>query len=98
VIGNIINAMAGSYQAYFYRTADGTEIALILVRGGVPEIATEVNLSSPPAVERGFRTACDDLAIQKRWLIYPGGRAYPKPGGIQLLPLADALERLTSKK
>jgi hypothetical protein len=30
VIGNIINAMAGSYQAYFYRTADGTEIDLIL--------------------------------------------------------------------
>jgi uncharacterized protein len=98
VVENIINAMGDIYQAYFYRTANGAEIDLILVRGGVPDIAIEVKRSSAPTVERGFHTACDDLGIQKRWLIYPGVRAYAKPNGIEVLPLVDALEQLTLKK
>ena len=64
----------------------------------MPDIAIEVKRSSAPTVERGFHTACDDLNIQKRWLIYPGERTYPKPNGIEVLPLVDALERLTLKK
>jgi uncharacterized protein len=96
VIENIINAMGDRYQAYFYRTANGAEIDLILVRGGVPEIAIEVKRSSAPTVERGFHTACEDLGIRKRWLVYPGERAYPKPNGIEAMPLVDALERLTA--
>jgi uncharacterized protein len=98
VIENIINAMGDHYQAYFYRTANGAEIDLILVRGGVPDIAIEVKRSSAPTVERGFHTSCDDLGIQKRWLIYPGERAYAKPNGIEVLPLVEALEQLTLKK
>jgi uncharacterized protein len=77
--------MGDIYQAYFYRTANGAEIDLILVRGGLPDIAIEVKRSSAPTVERGFHTACDDLGIQKRWLIYPGEIAYAKPNGIQVL-------------
>jgi uncharacterized protein len=98
VIENIINATGDIYQAYFYRTANGAEIDLILVRGGVPDIAIEVKRSSAPTVERGFHTACDDLSIQKRWLIYPGERAYAKLNGIEVLPLVSALERLTLKE
>jgi predicted AAA+ superfamily ATPase len=98
VIENIINAMGVIYQAYFYRTANGAEIDLILVRGGLPDIAIDVKRSSAPTVERGFHTGCDDLGIQKRWVIYPGERAYPKPNGIEVLPLVDALEQLTLKR
>jgi predicted AAA+ superfamily ATPase len=98
VIESIINAIGDSTQAYFYRTANGAEIDLVLVRGGVPDIAIEVKRSSAPAVERGFHTACADLGIEKRWLIYPGEHAYPKPHGIEALPLVTALERLTDEK
>jgi predicted AAA+ superfamily ATPase len=98
VIENIINAIGDRRQAYFYRTANGAEIDLILVRGGVPDIAIEVKRSSAPTVERGFHAACDDLDITRRWLIYPGSRAYPKPNGIEVLPLVDVLERLASEE
>lgn len=90
--------MGDSYQAYFYRTANGAEIDLILVKGGEPDIAIEVKRSSAPTVERGFHTACADLGVQKRWLIYPGERAYSMPRGIQVLPLVDALEQLSLRK
>ncbi len=97
VIENIIGAVGDRYDAYFYRTVNGAEIDLILVRGGVPEIAIEVKRSTAPSVERGFHLACDDLGIKKRWLIYPGDKAYPKPHGINVLPLVDALEQLAAE-
>ena len=39
VIENIINAIGDRYDPYFYRTANGSEIDLLLVRGGMPKIA-----------------------------------------------------------
>jgi hypothetical protein len=59
-----IKAMGDSFKAYFYRTANGAEIDLVLVKGGVPDIAIDVKRSSAPTVERGFHTACDDLGIK----------------------------------
>lgn len=96
VIENIIGAVGDRYDAHFYRTANGAEIDLVLVRGGVAEIAIEVKRSSAPNVERGFHLACDDLGIEKRWLIYPGERGYPKPRGIVAIPLVDALAVLVA--
>lgn len=98
VIENVINAVGDRYDAYFYRTANGAEIDMLLVRGGVPAIAIEVKRSTAPVVERGFHTACDDLKIDTRWVIYPGEHAYPRPHGIEVLPLVDALTRLTTTR
>ena len=42
VIENIIGAVGDRYDPYFYRTANGAEIDLILVRGGAPEIAIDL--------------------------------------------------------
>ncbi len=62
VIENIINAMGDSYQAYFYRTANGAEIDLILVRGGVPDIAIEVKRSSAQRLSAVFIRRVTTLA------------------------------------
>jgi uncharacterized protein len=91
VIESIVGAAGDRYEAYFYRTSNGAEIDLVLVRGGVPEIAMEVKRSSAPNVERGFHVACDDLGIEKRWLIYPQDRVYPKAHGVMAMPLVEAL-------
>lgn len=74
-------------------------ITLLATRrgGGVPGFAIEVKRSDAPTVERGFHTACDDLGITTRWLIYLGERRYPKSYGIEALPLTDALSDLMSR-
>ena len=96
VIENIINAIGDRYDPYFYRTANGSEIDLLLVRGGMPKIAIEIKRSTAPTVERGFHLACDDLNVEKRWLIYPGITVYPRGHGIDVLPLTAAIETLLS--
>ncbi len=96
VIESVIHAMGDRRDAYFYRTANGAEIDLVLTRGGVPDVAIEVKRSSAPTVERGFHLACDDLGIGTRWLVYPGEHTYPLPNGIEVLPLSAVLRRVSA--
>ena len=93
-IETLINAAGRNWRPYFYRTADGSEIDLILERAGHPDIAVEIKRSSAPSVSSGFHQGCDLLGIRHRWLVYSGTEAYPAKHGLQVLPLAEAAARL----
>jgi len=86
------------YQPYFFRSQRGAEIDLLLVRGGVPEVAIEVKRSSNPKPEKGFLIAADDLRVKHRYLAYPGDRAYQLPDGIWAAPPIDVLSALRTRK
>jgi uncharacterized protein len=88
VIENLIACAAPRFKPYFYRTHDGAEIDLLLETGGKPAIAIEVKRSSAPTLDRGFGTACDDLKIAPRYVVYPGIEAYPLRQGAQTIGLA----------
>ncbi|NQW93774.1 MAG: ATP-binding protein [Polaromonas sp.] len=96
VIENLVACAAPRFKPYFYRTQDGAEIDLLLETGGQPSIAIEVKRSSAPSLERGFGTACDDLKISQRYVVYPGVDAYPLRQGAQatsLTAMAQMLQR-----
>jgi len=91
IVEQLLSVAAGHYKAYFYRTADGAEIDLVLARGGTPEIAIEIKRSSAPSLERGFSVACDDLGIGKRFVVYPGNERFPLRHGAQALGLSEMM-------
>ena len=68
IIENLIdeNNIHG-YRPYFYRTQRGAEIDLLLIRGGVPEIAIEVKRSVYPKAEKGFHIGCECLGHFTGW-------------------------------
>ena len=69
VIENLI-ALHPDWEPYFYRTAAGAEVDLVLVRGQ-RRIAIECKASTAPTVSRGFWTALDDLKADEAWIIAP---------------------------
>ena len=71
-IENLVLAAAPRRVPYFYRTHSGAEIDLLLEKGGKPDIAIEVKRSSAPSPAKGFAQACDDLAVVRRYVVYPG--------------------------
>ena len=87
VIENLIACAAPRFKPYFYRTQDGAEIDLLLESGGKPGMAIEVKRSSAPTLDRGFGTACDDLKISQRFVVYPGEDTYPLRHGAQAISL-----------
>ena len=90
-IENVLAAARDSLKPFFYRTADGAEIDLVLEEGGKPVIAIEVKHSSAPHYGRGFTVACNDLEITRRVVCYPGTERFSLGGGVEAMPLADLM-------
>jgi hypothetical protein len=85
VIENIVSAMPG-WDPFFYRTAAGAEIDLVLTRGK-RKLAVECKASAAPQVSRGFWNALKDLGIEKAWVIAPVREPYPIAENVMVSPL-----------
>jgi len=91
----LIDAAPANLRPYFFRTATGDEIDLVLVQAERPVIAIEAKLSTAPTLSPGFHRACDALGIPDRWLVTPdGGTAGYRLGGVEVVGLAQLVTRL----
>jgi predicted AAA+ superfamily ATPase len=71
VIEQIIGRLAGNIQAYYYRTQNGAEIDLCLLRGNEMVVAIEIKLSNNPSISRGNTEAIQDLGTKFNFIITP---------------------------
>lgn len=94
VIETLIAAAPEGSRANFYRTAAGAEIDLVLTLPGGRRWAIEIKRSLTPKVERGFHSACEDLAPEQRFVVYPGDEAYPLKDDVQAIGLPALGRRL----
>jgi hypothetical protein len=94
-VENLIQA-AGAYHPYFYRTAHGDEIDLVLVAAGRPKIGLEVKLSSSATVSPGFYRSCDALGVEQRFLVHGGPSDSPPYifHGVTVAPLEHVVRTL----
>lgn len=86
IIEQIVAALPAGWQPFFYRTATGVEIDLVLIRPGVAPIAVEIKAGLAPALEKGFWTAFSDLGCERGYCVYGGTKAYPLAAGVRALP------------
>ncbi|MDH3392507.1 MAG: ATP-binding protein [Desulfobulbaceae bacterium] len=86
---NVIAAFPG-WEPFFYRTAAGAEIDLVLVRGS-KKIAFEFKASASPRVTRGFWSALADLEIKQAWVIAPVEEQYWLKENVLVSPLSEII-------
>ncbi len=97
VIDQVISAFqrsAPGSQAFFWRTAQGEEVDLLMDVGG-RRVPLEIRLHSAPTAQeaRGLRRCMQDLGLSRGYLIYPGTRNYSLGGGITALSASGLLCR-----
>lgn len=90
VIESLASIAPDGTQAYFYRTAAGAEIDLLLILPGGALWAIEVKRSLAPKLERGFYHACADLDPGRKIVVYPGEETYSLAYGIEAMSLRSA--------
>lgn len=95
VVENLLAVAPLGAEAYFYRSAAGADIDLLLRLPGGALWAVEIKRSLPPSLRRGFHHACDDLQPQARYLVYPGHDRFPVTAGATALGLEDAMRQLS---
>jgi hypothetical protein len=77
VIENLIQAAPERTVASFYRTAAGAEIDLLLEIPGQGLWAIEIKRSLAGRPEKGYYIACQDLKLDRRFLVNAGSEHYP---------------------
>ncbi len=96
VIENLLRALPPHVEAYFYRTATGAEIDLLLSFGVGKLWAIEIKRSSAPKLEKGWHFACEDLKPHACFVIYPGNERFPIARGIDALGLLEMMDLIRS--
>jgi uncharacterized protein len=94
-IESLISAAPAGSAAYFFRTAAGAEIDLLLtLPGRAQPWAIEIKRGLAPKVERGFHLACEDVQPERRFVVYGGTERYslaPDIEAISLVQLSKAI-------
>ena len=95
-IENLIAIAGERAEASFYRTSGGAEIDLVLTWPDGHEWAIEVKRSLAPKLERGARSALDDIKPERSFVVYPGSERYrlgDSTWAIGLAELCSQIER-----
>lgn len=92
VIEQILALAPDGTRPYFYRTASGNELDLLLELPGGALRAVEIKHSAAPKVGKGFNEALDALKLEKGFVIAPVDAAYPLSQRAQVLPLSKLAE------
>ena len=94
VLENILSCLPFGLSPWFYRTAAGAEIDLVLEGNSRQRYAIEIKRSLAPTLSKGFYLGCDDIAATKRFLVYPGAERFPVATDVLALSLVDLMNEL----
>lgn len=97
VIEQVISAFqlfSSGSQAFYWRTAAGAEVDL-LIQKGERLIPLEIKLHSAPSMRDvpGLVSCMKDLNIDKGYVLYPGSEEYSLGRGITVLPAEKVLSQ-----
>ena len=97
VVENILAVAPDWVQPFFYRTVRGAEIDLVLEFDPDRRWAIEIKRAlTQPRPSIGFHHGCEDLAVERRLVVYPGQRSFLQGDNVETVPLQVLLEELSS--
>jgi predicted AAA+ superfamily ATPase len=96
-IESLIAAAPAHTEAYFFRTAAGAEIDLLLeLSGRRRPWAVEVKRGLAPRTGRGFHAACETVRPERRFLVYGGTERFALAEGVEAIALPDLCAELAA--
>lgn len=93
-IENILSVLPGRAAAYFYRTAAGAEIDLLISLSSNELWAIEIKKGSAVRITRGFHQACEDVQATHKYVVYGGDDEFPIQHDTTVISLLKLVERL----
>lgn len=87
VIENVIHKFK-DYQPFYYRTTNGSEIDLLLIKGN-QKIAIEIKASAQPELSNGFLNAIQDLDVNKAFIICQSNMKFKIHKNVTVYPFEE---------
>ena len=91
VIEQIRRKARDRFQYFYFRTHQGAECDLVLVRSGKVAASIEIKYSLAPVLNKGLHVAIDDLKSEKNYIVIPAGESFQLSTKIKVASLQDFL-------
>ena len=85
VIEQIASTMPAFSEINFYRTAAGAELDAVVTTGD-RRIGYEIKFSESPKPGKGFWNACEDIGVERAYVVAPVTEPYPLAENVQVIP------------
>jgi len=97
VIENIHSVLPRRAEAYYYRTAAGAEIDLIIKMPSSETWAVEIKYGLAPKLAKHFYQTCKDVDATKKYVIYGGDDEFPIPHDVTVISLLKFMHKLQTE-
>ena len=94
VIEQII-ALLSNWEPYFYRTSNGAELDLLMLKGE-KILAFEIKVSVEAKLTKGFYTACEDIKPSETFIVSRNNETWNSSRGITHTNITDLREMLSN--
>jgi len=94
VISQILQVLPEGLTPYFYRTSDGTECDLLLVRGLTPHACIEIKLGNVVKAGKGFLQIIQTLGTQRNFIITYSSEAYRLKENVEVMNVWEFVRNL----
>ena len=89
----ILSTLPFNVQAFYFRTATGNEVDLVLKNlDKQGPVCVEFKYSLTPKIGKGFYIAMEDIKAVRGYIIYPGDEVIPITKDINIYPLKKFIE------
>jgi len=95
-IENLLSVVGDRALPSFYRTHKGAEIDLILDWPDGSTWAIEIKRTAAPKLERGMRSALDDLQPQRSFVVYAGEERFRLDETVEAISLPELCAELAA--
>jgi predicted AAA+ superfamily ATPase len=94
VIEQITATLGKAYEYYFYRTHQGAECDLLLVKNGVVKMAIETKNTLSPKLSKSMQISMEDTGAEQGFVICRIDQGYPLSEKVRAIGLSEFLEKM----
>jgi predicted AAA+ superfamily ATPase len=95
-VENIHSVLPNRAETYFYRTAAGAEIDLVIKLPSSEIWAVEIKHGVAPKLGKHYSQTCDDVSATHKYVLYGGDDEFPVRDNVKIISLAGLMEKLHS--
>ena len=94
VVENIHSVIPRLAETYFYRTAAGAEIDLVIKMPNTEVWAVEIKYGIAPKPGKHYHQTCDDIGATHKFVVYGGDEEFPIGNNVRMISLPKIMEKL----
>ncbi len=94
VIENIHAISPRRAETFFYRTAAGAEVDLVIKLSSSKIWAIEIQYGTAPKLGKHFNQTCRDVGATRKFIVYGGDEEFPLGNDVSVISLGGIMKKL----